>query len=159
MANMINKEGIRVQQIEKGFKSKDEQVIFTGMKPVLHFVATLFLYAAFDLVYINLVAKNFIHRQVGWLLAPKPDMGAAALFYLVFTGGLLYFCVWPATSGSRAFFNGAFFGLVTYATYELVNKALLDRWPWSLVLADLAWGVVAGAAVCWASWKVGQWLG
>ena len=155
MANMINKDVKRLERIEKGFKSKDKRIIFTGMKPVLHFLTTLIVYAAFDLTYINLIAKKFIHKQVGWPLAPRPDLAAGALFYLIFSAGLLYFCVWPAQTGLRALLNGAFFGLVTYATYELVNKALLDRWPWQLVVADLAWGILAGAVVSWVSWKVG----
>ncbi len=120
------------------------------------FLLTLLLYAACDLAFINGFAKNFIRQQVGWLLAPSPDLVAAGLFYLVFTAGLLYFCAAPAQSGGRAALNGAFFGLVTYATYELVNKSLLDRWPMALVLVDLAWGVIVGAVVSWGSWKMAQ---
>lgn len=126
------------------------------MKLFLHFLGTLFCYALLDLVFINVLAKGFIHRQVGWLLAPSPDWKAGLLFYLVFTAGLLYFCVGPAGSAGRAVTNGAFFGLVTYATYELVNKALLDRWPWPLVGVDLLWGVCLGAIVSWASWRLGH---
>lgn len=124
------------------------------MKTFFHFLATLFLYALLDLSFINLFARAFIRRQVGWLLAPAPDLKAAGLFYLIFIGGLLYFCVWPAQSAAKALLNGAVFGLVTYATYELVNKALLDRWPWPMVLVDLAWGVFVGALVSWGSWQL-----
>lgn len=126
------------------------------MKVILHFLATLFMYGLFDLLFINLFARDFIEGQVGWLLAPAPDLKAGVLFYLIFATGLLYFCVWPAPNAGRALQNGAIFGLVTYATYELVNKALLDRWPWPMVLADLAWGVFVGAVVSWGSWKLGQ---
>ena len=125
------------------------------MKTIGHFLLTLGTYAVFDLAFINLFAKKFIQNQVGWLLAPQPDLKAAALFYLIFTGGILYFCVWPAPNASKALANGALFGLVTYATYELVNKALLDRWPWPLVAVDLLWGAAVGAAVSWVSWKFG----
>ncbi len=126
------------------------------MRSIVHFLVTLLLYAAFDLAFINFFAKKFIHEQVGWLLAPKPDLGAGLLFYLIFSAGLLFFCIRPAQTARAALFNGAFFGLVAYATYELVNKALLANWPWPLVVVDLAWGTLAGAVVCWASWKLGH---
>lgn len=60
------------------------------MKTLLHFVLTLVLYAAFDLLWINIFAKNFIERQVGQYLAVQPDLKAGGLFYLIFTAGLLY---------------------------------------------------------------------
>lgn len=124
------------------------------MKNALHFLLTLLTYAMLDLAWLNLFAKNFVHRQVGRYLAARPDLVAAALFYLIFTAGLLYFCVWPAANQRQALLNGAFFGLVTYATYELVNKALLEGWPWPLVAVDMAWGVVAGAVASWAGFKL-----
>ncbi|MDX1910809.1 MAG: DUF2177 family protein [Saprospiraceae bacterium] len=124
------------------------------MKPLFHFVVTLLAYALCDLAWLNLFARNFVQRSVGHFLAPKPDLAAAAVFYLIFTTGLLYFCVWPAATQRQAMLNGALFGLVTYGTYELVNKALLDRWPLSLVLVDMAWGVLVGAVVSWMSFKI-----
>jgi uncharacterized membrane protein len=124
------------------------------MKTIFHFLLTLVVYAAFDLAWLNLFAKSFVHRQVGHFLAAKPDLVAAMVFYLIFTAALLYFCVYPAQTARQALLNGAFFGLVTYGTYELVNKALLDRWPLTLVLVDMAWGVFVGAAVCWVSFTL-----
>ena len=124
------------------------------MNRIVHFLATLLLYAMCDLAFINLFAQNFIREQVGPLLAPAPDLVAAGVFYLIFTGGLLYFCVWPAPDAGKALLNGALFGLVTYATYELVNKSLLAGWPLRLVLVDMAWGVFVGAVVSWGSWYI-----
>lgn len=145
--------------IEQPLKVIDKQVNFTGMKILMLFLFTLVCYALFDLAFINLFAKAFIQRQVGWLLAPRPDLAAAAIFYLIFVAGILYFCILPAASANRALLNGAFFGLVTYATYELVNKSLLDRWPWPLVLVDLAWGVFVGMTVSWLGWRFARWAG
>lgn len=128
------------------------------MKILFHFLLTVVAYAALDLIWLNLFAKNFVQQQVGRYLAEKPDLVAAGMFYLIFTAGILYFCVYPAAHAGRALLNGAFFGLVTYATYELVNKALLDKWPLTLVLVDMAWGVVAGAVVGWVSFQVRRWM-
>lgn len=133
--------------------------IFTGMKTIFLFIVSLFFYALLDLAFINLFAREFIQRQVGWLLAPRPDLLAAVLFYLIFVASLLYFCVWPAQNPGKAILNGAIFGLVTYATYELVNKSLLDRWPWQLVAVDIAWGIFVGALVSALSFKAAGYLG
>ncbi|MBK8555783.1 MAG: DUF2177 family protein [Lewinellaceae bacterium] len=118
------------------------------LKLAAAFFATLVLYGTFDLLFINLFAKAFIQKQVGPLLAEQPDLSAGIVFYLIFTAGLLYFCIYPAHSWQQAALNGAFFGLVAYATYELVNKALLAGWPLALVVVDIAWGIFVGAAVC-----------
>jgi len=40
---------------------------------------------------------------------------------------------------------GAFFGLITYATYDLTNHATLKGWPLIVTLADLAWGFLSQA--------------
>ncbi|GAB4493378.1 MAG: DUF2177 family protein [Saprospiraceae bacterium] len=128
------------------------------MKNLVHFLLTLSLYAVLDLLWLNLFAKNFIQKQVGQYLAAQPDLKAGILFYLIFTAGLLWFCVLPVPTQGRAALNGAFFGLVTYATYELVNKALLDKWPLPLVMVDIAWGIFVGTIVSWASYKIRIWL-
>ena len=126
------------------------------MKTILHYLSTLILYIGLDLLFLGVLAKDFTRRQAGFLMAEKPDWVAAGVFYLIFAAGLLYFCIYPAASGARAAFNGAFFGLVAYATYELVNKSLLARWPLALVVVDMAWGTLAGALVCWASFHIGK---
>ena len=110
-------------------------------------ILTLVLYVALDLLWVGGFAKGFIARQVGPYLSPKADWLAAILFYLIFASGLWYFAVNPACSTAQAFLNGAFFGLVTYGTYELVNRALIANWPWKLVVVDMAYGVVACSVV------------
>ena len=129
------------------------------MKTIFHFLATLVVYIGLDLLFLGVLAKDFTRKQVGFLMAEKPDWIAAGLFYLIFTAGLLYFCIYPAASAGRALFNGAFFGLVAYATYELVNKTLIARWPVAFVVVDIAWGVAVGAIVCWAGFHLGKLLG
>ncbi len=131
------------------------------MKVPILYLLVLVLYILFDQLWINLIAKGFIHRQIGFLLAESPNLSAGIFFYLIFAAGLLYFCVWPALnsqSWSLSLINGAFFGLVTYATYELVNKALLDKWPSTLVAVDILYGIFAGAAVSWLAYKIGSML-
>ncbi len=129
------------------------------MNAVLHFALSAIIYIAFDLAFLGIFAKKFIQNQVGFLLAPKPNWAAAVIFYFLFTAGILYFCVAPAiaqASVKKAVCNGAFLGLVCYGTYELVNLSLINRWPLALVVVDILWGVVVGAAVSWASYGLWQ---
>ena len=53
---------------------------------------------------------------------------------------------------------GAFFGLVTYATYDLTNHATVRGWPWIVTVVDLAWGTVLAASVSCVGYFVGRWL-
>ena len=115
----------------------------------MKFMLTLVFYLALDLLWVGFFAKRFIARQVGPYLSPKADWLAAILFYLIFAAGLWYFAIMPANTPKEALLNGAFFGLVTYGTYELVNRALLANWPWTLVAVDMAYGVVACGVVSW----------
>jgi uncharacterized membrane protein len=59
---------------------------------------------------------------------------------------------------TRAIALGAFFGLVTYATYDLTNLATLDRFPGLVVMVDMAWGTVLCGAVAAAAFKLGGWV-
>lgn len=88
-------------------------------------------------------------------------MPAAAIFYLLFIGGLVYFVVEPSLHSGTipdVVVRGALFGLVTYATYDLTNLATLREWPLLVTVADLVWGTVLTAATAavsvWAGRKL-----
>jgi uncharacterized membrane protein len=64
-----------------------------------------------------------------------------------------------AISVRKAFLLGAFFGLVTYATYDLTNHATVKNWPTVLTIVDLCWGAVLATAVNSIGYLAGRWLG
>jgi uncharacterized membrane protein len=110
-------------------------------------VATFLL---LDLVWLGVVAARLYEDQLGGLLADEPNAAAAAAFYALFLVGLLHFVVHPALarrSVRRAARDGAFFGLVTYATWDLTSLAVIAGFPAALVPVDLAWGAVLSASV------------
>ena len=75
--------------------------------------------------------------------------------------GVLVFAVEPglkAHSLRKAVLLGGFFGLITYATYDLTNLATLKNWPWIVTLVDMAWGTLLTAAVSCAGYLAGCWL-
>jgi uncharacterized membrane protein len=40
-----------------------------------------------------------------------------------------------------------FFGLITYATYDLTNLATIRDWPLFITVIDLIWGTALGGLV------------
>lgn len=107
------------------------------------YLVSLLVFSAIDAVWLGFIAKNLYARNIGFLMRPQPNWGAAIVFYLLFIAGLVFFAVRPgagADSLLAIFMTGAFFGLVTYGTYDLTNLATLKDWPLGMTLIDLAWG-------------------
>ncbi len=114
------------------------------------YLIALPVFFAIDMVWLVLVARNFYQKHIGFLM--KPDVGwvAAGIFYLLFIAGLVTFVITPAVekhSWVHAVLFGAFFGLITYATYDLTNLATLKDWPLLVTVVDLIWGMVLSASV------------
>ena len=108
------------------------------------------VFFAIDMVWLGLVAKDFYRGQIGSLMKSDINWTAAIIFYLLFIIGLVVFVITPAVekgSWTYALVFGAFFGLITYATYDLTNLATLKDWPILVTLVDLAWGAVLAASV------------
>jgi uncharacterized membrane protein len=114
------------------------------------YLATLSVFLGIDMVWLTLVAKNFYAKHIGYLMAKNPNLIAALIFYLIFAGGLVVFVITPALDKkvwTQALLMGAFFGLVTYATYDLTNLATVKDWPLIITIVDLIWGMVVSAVV------------
>lgn len=124
------------------------------------YLISLFGFLAVDFVWLAFVARGFYRKHLGFLLADQPNWAAAACFYLLFVAGMVVFVVVPslqAASLRKALFLGAFFGLVTYATYDLTNHATVKNWPWVVTVVDLCWGTVLAATVCGIGYLAGRW--
>jgi uncharacterized membrane protein len=83
-------------------------------------------------------------------MTTKPNLVAAGIFYLIFIAGLVAFVISPALekkSPLQVVLMGAFFGLVTYATYDLTNLATLRDWPLLVTIVDLLWGMTLSASI------------
>jgi uncharacterized membrane protein len=103
-----------------------------------------------DMIWLGVIAKNFYREQLGFLMKTNINWIAAVSFYIIFIVGLVVFVIGPAIQKGNwkaAIYYGAFFGLVTYATYDLTNLATLKDWPIKMSLVDIAWGMFLSASV------------
>ena len=94
----------------------------------------------------------------------RPDIvwAAAIIFYLLFIAGLVAFVIGPAVeknSWVHALVYGAFFGLVTYATYDLTNLATLKDWPLLVTIVDLIWGMTLAASISVVTYLISTKIG
>jgi uncharacterized membrane protein len=124
----------------------------------LFFIA-LPVFFAIDMVWLVLVAKKFYQEQIGFLMRPDINWPAAILFYLLFIAGLVTFVISPAIekhSWQHAVISGAFFGLITYATYDLTNLATMKNWPLLVTAVDLIWGTFLAAAISIITYLIGN---
>ena len=121
----------------------------------LSYGATFLTLAVLDFLWLGVVAKGLYRDGIGHLMAPAPNWGAAAAFYLLYPIGLLVFAVLPSGGDwLRALLLGALFGAFCYGTYDVSNLAVLRDWPLQLTLVDIAWGAVVSAAGA----SAGAWL-
>lgn len=114
------------------------------------YLVSLAVFLGIDMIWLTLIAKNFYAKQIGYLMAKNPNIYAALIFYLIFIAGLVFFVVSPAVDKkmwTQALLAGAFFGLVTYATYDLTNLATVKDWPLIITIVDLIWGITVSATV------------
>ena len=114
------------------------------------YLLTLPVYVALDILWTGFLAKSFYASQIGSLMKSDINWISIILFYLIFAFGLAMFVIEPAIikqSLLRAISYGAIFGLVAYATYDLVNLGLIKDWKLLISIVDIAWGVVVCGTV------------
>lgn len=131
------------------------------MKYIIVYVLTFLVFLVVDLVYLGLIAKDLYDKHIGFLRAEQVNWSAAIIFYLLYVVAIIVFVVNPALdkgSWQTALVYGAFFGFITYATYDLTNLATLNGWPLRIVIYDMIWGTVLGAIVGTAGYFIADWI-
>ena len=122
------------------------------------FAATLVSFLAIDLVWITKVVRPLYDKEVPGLLRDSPRLAGAAVFYLAYVAGIVFFAVRPGLAASSVgvtLLHGAIFGALAYGTFTFTNYAVLNQWTMTLVVTDVAWGAlltaVAGACGLYAA--------
>ncbi len=109
-----------------------------------NFIITFSVFMTIDLIWIGFIARKFYKAQLGFIMTENVNWTAAVIFYVIFIVGMLYFATYPSLetgSAFKALLIGAFFGLITYATYDLTNLATLKNWPLFITIMDILWGM------------------
>ena len=124
---------------------------------VIAYIATVIVFLGIDFVWLTRVASGFYTAQLGDLLLENPRLGPAAVFYLFYVVGIVFFAVMPALNGGGlpvALVSGALLGAIAYATYDVSNYATLKNWPAVVVVVDIIWGAVLTAVSAAAGWWI-----
>ena len=110
------------------------------------FIALVFFFII-DVFWIYFVATPMYKQEISSLMELK--IPPALLFYVIFLLGLIFFVVNPNLDNTllNVFLIGAFFGLVTYGTYDLTVYASMNIFSLKLVVADILWGMFLSGAV------------
>ena len=119
---------------------------------LIAYALSLFVLLVLDLFWLLGPGRPLYISEIGGLLRSQPQLGASLAFYLLYAAGLTYFGVMPglkASSAVLALGQGALFGLMAYATYDLTNLAVLNGFTLRIALIDLAWGTVLSGVTAW----------
>lgn len=100
-----------------------------------------------DTLWLRWAGPNFYRPMLGDILATSFRAAPAVAFYFLYVAALIWFAVRPGVAIGPWFgvANGAFLGLVAYATYDLTNQATMKQWPLQVTLVDIAWGAAVSA--------------
>lgn len=97
-----------------------------------------------DALWILILAKNFYAEHMGFLFTKTVNLVPIAVFYPLYTFGILFLVILPATTSASwqtALWRGALLGLMAYGAYDLTNHATIANWPLIMTLVDIFWGV------------------
>lgn len=102
-----------------------------------------------DFIWLLIIAKKMYQEHLGHLMG-QTKVVPAAIFYLIYLIGILFFIVNPALEKDSLIYGilaGGFLGLLCYGTYDLTNLATINGWPSIVTIADLIWGTFVTATV------------
>lgn len=118
---------------------------------IIAYLSSLVSLLVIDAVWLTVMVKRFYVPNLGGIMSSSPKLLPAAIFYLLYTVGVVFFIIKPALIGDfgllKVFAYGAFFGLIAYSTYDLTNHATIDNWPVVVTVVDMAWGAFVTGTV------------
>ena len=115
------------------------------MNLVKDVLITLVIFTGIDFIWLGVIAKGMIQKEMGHLLREKFMLAPALLFYVLYSFGLLYLAIYPAIKTGdikKVVISSLLLGLVSYATYELTNLAVLNQWSLKMTVVDIIWGTI-----------------
>ncbi|PZX13340.1 DUF2177 family protein [Celeribacter halophilus] len=123
------------------------------MKILILYAVTAIIFFTVDAIGLRVLIKPVFERHIEHLFVDPFRGLPAALFYMGYVAGLLWFVSVPAyRSGDpmAALVGGVLLGLMAYGTYEFTNYATLRDWSMEQVVVDTLWGGVLTGLSAWA---------
>jgi uncharacterized membrane protein len=135
----------------------------TGMRTYgVAWFATALVFLGLDAVWLSFSASVLYRPLLGDLLRDDFLLVPAALFYVIYTAGIVVFAISPSLASgwwTAAGLRGLFLGLFGYAVYDLTNQATLRNWPVTITVADLIWGALLTAVAAIAGFLAARAVG
>lgn len=130
------------------------------------FLAAVVIFLGVDTVWLTTMKGAFYEPRIGHLLADKPNMAAAGVFYVFYILALCILVLYPQIKAQAAvssvFLLGALIGLMAYGTYDFTNLALYQGFTLETAVVDFLWGGAltgsVSAIVAWLAYRF-NWLG
>ena len=100
------------------------------MKWIPVYGLALLVFLLLDGLWLGYVAKDLYLTRMAPIMRERPILPVAALFYMAYVAGLVYFVIAPALQTGdwrSAALNGALFGFFAYLTYDATAYAV----PWN----------------------------
>ncbi len=131
------------------------------MRYLAAFGTSAIVMLALDAVWLTVMGDRLYRPVLGDWMRESFLLPPAVAFYVLFLSGVTYLATVPALqqgSWQRAAINGAVFGLVAYATYDLTNQATLTRWSMTITLVDMTWGTFLATTAALAGYFGSRWM-
>ncbi|MBY6091374.1 DUF2177 family protein [Pseudooceanicola sp. 502str34] len=119
------------------------------MQTLSLYLVTAVLFLGLDAVMLKNVIRPVFEARLQDQLLEDLRIGPAAVFYLFYVAGVVWFVSLPALREGaplQALLNGAILGALAYGTYEFTNYATLKAWDLRMVALDVSWGTVLTGA-------------
>ena len=132
------------------------------MKILILYLSTAVIFFAVDAIGLRILVKPVFERHIAHLFADPFRILPAALFYLGYVAGMLWFVSLPALRNGdpvAALIGGVLLGLFAYGTYEFTNYATLRDWSMEQVAVDTLWGGFLTGVSAWAGVAIARALG
>ncbi len=116
----------------------------------IQFLVAGIIMAVIDVIWLGAMYARIYKPAIGKLMLASPNLIAAGAFYVMYVAALIYLIISPAIvkgDFKQLLINGAVFGAICYATYDLTNLATIKGFSLKIAVIDIIWGAVLTATV------------
>ena len=122
------------------------------MQIVTLYLSTALIFLGLDALMLKNVMRPVFETRISDLLLEDLRLLPAAIFYLFYVGGVVWFVSLPSlreNAPGQALLSGALIGAMAYGTYEFTSYAVMRDWSLQMVITDGIWGTVLTGVSVW----------